>query len=110
MNKKEEYEAYAYVNRKVRRGTSNHRNCIRLSGNKHHHKHNVALINQALEYLYLGIPFYTEVEFAFPWKGRADIVLPLTQEIIEIVNTESKESIEEKKKKYPPWKLKVVKV
>ena len=109
MNTKEEAEIYAYVGRKVKLGTCTHRNCIRLSANKHHDKHNRAIIERALEYLYLGIPFYTEVEFRIPWKGRADIVLPLTQEIIEIVNTESKESIEEKRKKYP-WKVTVVKI
>jgi uncharacterized protein YqeY len=48
-----------------------------------------------------GKEVLTEVEFAKPWEGRCDILDVSTGEIFEIVHTETKESLELKKKKYP---------
>jgi len=47
-----------------------------------------------------GILFYTEVIFT-KGKLRADLFVPFWNKAIEIISTETKESIEKKKKDYP---------
>lgn len=83
--------------------TSTHLNCIRLNPNKHHDKHNKAIIKRCLEYLYNGTIFMTECIFV---NGeRCDILLPTMPLIEEIMITESDERLN--KKNYP---FRVIKV
>jgi len=105
MNFKEQMAKMNYVGRYLKHGELKHMNAIRLNANRHHDKHNRAIIERCLEYLYLGIPFITEAKFG---NGqRCDILLPMTQEIEEIMITETQERLEAKEY---PFKIKVVRI
>jgi len=76
-----------------------HRNCIRLNpSNSYEHEMEKARICWGM--LKNGVEFLTEAEFE-GGLGRADIVNLDLGEAIEIVHTESGESIAAKRKKYP---------
>ena len=78
--------------------SGSHLNCIRLNPSSKG-PHNDKMIELCKFYLDLGIPFITEAVFS---NGkRCDILLPATQEIIEVLNTETDEEFEEKIKSYP---------
>lgn len=96
MNPKEAQAQLNYVSRFLKSDEMRHMNCIRLSANKHHDKHNRAIIERCLEYLYLGVNFIVEARFV---NGqRADILFPMRvpPDIEEIMITESDERLEAK--------------
>lgn len=114
MNSKtERWEKINFANRFLKDKEMSHMNCIRLtasptsSGKPRMDKHNRKMVDICLEYLDLGIPFLTEARFSA--GGRPDILLPLTMEVIEVINTESPERLERKKFSYPTvFKIKKV--
>lgn len=73
--------------------SGSHRNCIRLNSSCSD-KHNAEIIRRCLINLSLGIPFFTEV--IFHNGQRADILLPATEEIEEILVSETKKRFEAK--------------
>lgn len=96
MNPKETQEQLNYVSRFLKPNEMRHLNSIRLNPNRHHDKHNRAILERVLEYLYLGIDFITEARFVN--GSRCDILLPsrVPPEIEEIMITESDERLEAK--------------
>lgn len=86
-----------------------HENCVRISpaNSLEHEKKKLEICYELAQQ---GIPFMTEVIFEGR-HGRGDIVDLYNGIIFEVVKSESKESIEEKKKKYPDcFEVKVVRV
>jgi hypothetical protein len=82
-------------------------NCIKIIINPNNpetsRKHELAKCERAIELIMLGSEIYTEAELR-NGKGRCDILAIDTNgdgSIHEIMNSESKESIEEKRKIYP---------
>ena len=83
-----------------------HLNCIRLS-NAASEEHNKKIIEICLEFLRTNTPFMTEAIFHNGY--RADLINCYTHEVMEIMVTETDESIENKISKYPDL-FKIVKV
>ena len=83
----------------VRIGNRCHLNCIRLQNSNIRTKHTEEMISRCLEYLENKIPFMTEP--IFKNGSRADILLPATHEIIELLHSETDQMFNEKIKKYP---------
>ena len=96
MNPKEAQAQLNYVSRFLYLNEMKYINCIRLNPNKHHDKHNKAVLERCLEYLYLGIDFITEARFVN--GSRCDILLPMRvpPEIEEIMLSETDERFEAK--------------
>ena|SRR3990167_1102175 len=86
-------EAYSYM----RLGNRGHQNCIRLNPSCSR-QHNQKIIDLCLDYLQDGIPFVTEATFKSPF-GRADIMLPATFNLIEVMHSETDKCFAQKK--YP---------
>lgn len=110
MNYKEKMikinQALQFIRQSNKSGS--HLNCIRLSPICSD-VHNAEIINRCVECLKKGIPFMTETEFIH--GGRADLLLPSTWEIIEILHSETDERFLQKIKKYPDiFKIRRVRV
>ena len=98
MNKKQLEQMNLALNY-LRMGNRGHLNCIRLTNNNLRTKHTEEMISRCLEYLENQIPFVTEAIFA---NGtRADILLPSTFEVVELLHSETEERFKEKIKNYP---------
>ena len=78
--------------------SGSHIGCIRLNVSAGI-DHNREIIRRCYEYLTLGIPFMTEAIFLN--GSRCDILLPITNEIIEISHSESEKRFKVKQYKYP---------
>ena len=75
-----------------------HQSCIRLNP-ACSDEHNLKIVQLCMEFLKTKVPFYTEAELIL--GGRPDIFLPITLECYEIMKSETDESIEAKRKRYP---------
>jgi hypothetical protein len=88
------------VARLFRHSSKIHRNCLRLNvGNSPDHENKKSII--CWELLKAGKEFICEAELESPFKKRCDIVVLDDAEIIEIVHSESEESLARKAKEYP---------
>ena len=87
------------VARLFRHSSKIHRNCIRLNV-ANSEEHEMAKARICWDLLKQGKEFLVEAELENPFKKRCDIV-DLDGTIIEIVKSETEDSIEEKRKSYP---------
>ena len=85
---------------------SSHLSCIRLNP-ACSDEHNLKIVSLCLEFLKNQIPFMTEAIFHNGY--RADLINCYTHEIMEVMKSETDESIENKIKKYPQI-FKIIKV
>ena len=100
MNKTERWQRINEALQMIRISNRNgsHLNCIRLNNNCSP-AHNDKIIEICKGYLRDNIPFMTEAIFLNGY--RADVINCFTHEVMEIMNTESDESILAKQSKYP---------
>lgn len=100
MNDQDKARKRNDIARFFRQSSKIHRNCIRLNP-ANTLAHEMKKVELCWEFLKDGKEFVTEAEFESPFKKRADIVCLDDGVVIEIVHSESQESIDEKKKGYP---------
>ena len=99
MNKEDLARRRNDTARLFRQTSKIHRGCIRLNAGSTW-EHELAKIYKCRELLRQGKDFITEAEFE-GGQGRADIVCLDEGVVYEIVQTESEESIQDKRKRYP---------